>query len=110
MDGNEIELNCPEIRKRTPNSYSFVYKNNTKTKQNEQKKEQTEILFECNICLDTASNPVVTLCGHLFCWPCINSWLKQPKPNSQTCPVCKSGIKKSTLVPIYAKGRTEDPR
>ena len=26
-------------------------------------------LFECNICLDTASQPVVTLCGHLFCWP-----------------------------------------
>ena len=25
-----------------------------------------EGLFECNICLDMASEPVVTLCGHLF--------------------------------------------
>ena len=23
-------------------------------------------LFDCNICLDTASNPVITVCGHLY--------------------------------------------
>lgn len=22
--------------------------------------------FDCNICLDTVSSPVVTLCGHLY--------------------------------------------
>jgi hypothetical protein len=22
--------------------------------------------FECNVCLDTVSSPVVTLCGHLY--------------------------------------------
>jgi|TARA_B110000977_G_scaffold188631_1_gene257137 E3 ubiquitin-protein ligase RNF5 len=27
--------------------------------------------FECNICLELASDPVVTQCGHLYCWPCI---------------------------------------
>ncbi|CAH8279553.1 unnamed protein product [Arabidopsis lyrata] len=25
--------------------------------------------FDCNICLETAHDPVVTLCGHLYCWP-----------------------------------------
>ena len=34
-----------------------------------EKQEDQGTLFECNICLDTASQPVVTLCGHLFCWP-----------------------------------------
>ena len=27
--------------------------------------------FECNICLHQAEQPVVTPCGHLFCWPCL---------------------------------------
>ena len=24
--------------------------------------------FECNICLDDVREPIVTQCGHLFCW------------------------------------------
>ncbi|PRQ58719.1 putative transcription factor C2H2 family [Rosa chinensis] len=31
--------------------------------------------FDCNICSDFAHEPVVTLCGHLCCWPCIYKWL-----------------------------------
>ncbi len=27
--------------------------------------------FDCNICLELASDPVITLCGHLYCWPCL---------------------------------------
>ena len=32
-------------------------------------------VFLCNICLEQDNDPVVTLCGHLFCWPCIFQWL-----------------------------------
>ncbi|KAJ3275115.1 hypothetical protein HDV01_001254 [Terramyces sp. JEL0728] len=69
----------PELRPRKRAAYSYVYKAGkpetvaSETKQAQEKeKEKTEeeILFECNICLDTASNPVVTMCGHLYCWPC----------------------------------------
>ena len=28
--------------------------------------DETEGLYECNICLDTAKDPVVSMCGHLF--------------------------------------------
>ena len=27
--------------------------------------------FSCNICYELASSPVVTLCGHLYCWRCV---------------------------------------
>lgn len=27
--------------------------------------------YECIICIEIAKEPVVTKCGHLYCWPCI---------------------------------------
>ena len=32
---------------------------------------QVRSAFQCNICLHSAKEPVVTLCGHLYCWPCL---------------------------------------
>ncbi|KAL6771564.1 hypothetical protein ACKKBG_A26890 [Auxenochlorella protothecoides x Auxenochlorella symbiontica] len=66
--------------------------------------------FSCNICYETAVNPVVTLCGHLYCWPCLYRWL-QVQRHSHTCPVCKAGVDESKVVPIYGRGREGvDPR
>lgn len=31
-----------------------------------EEKEKDERMFECNICLDTAKDAVVSMCGHLF--------------------------------------------
>ncbi|TPX39346.1 hypothetical protein SeMB42_g06370 [Synchytrium endobioticum] len=71
----------------------------------------SEGLFECHICMDTASNPVVTMCGHLFCWPCLHKWMISGNTSSGTCPVCKSLISKEKCIPIYAHGREmKDPR
>lgn len=64
--------------------------------------------FECNICLDSANEPVVTLCGHLYCWPCIYKWLhvqsNMNEPDQQNCPVCKANISHASLVPLYGRG------
>ncbi|KAJ9073445.1 hypothetical protein DSO57_1016494 [Entomophthora muscae] len=66
--------------------------------------------FSCNICFDTASNPVLTLCGHLFCWPCLHRWLVSQYRNP-LCPVCKAGCGKDKVIPVYGRGSEEkDPR
>jgi E3 ubiquitin-protein ligase RNF5 len=59
--------------------------------------------FECNICLDPAKEPVVTPCGHLFCWPCLYKWLHVHSVNSE-CPVCKGEVLEVNVTPIYGRG------
>lgn len=68
-------------------------------------------MFECNICLDTAKEAVVSMCGHLFCWPCLHQWL-ETRPTRQLCPVCKAAISREKVIPLYGRGSTkqEDPR
>ncbi|XP_062217478.1 E3 ubiquitin-protein ligase RMA1H1-like [Phragmites australis] len=67
--------------------------------------------FDCNICLDCAAEPVVTLCGHLYCWPCIYEWLRPDADAADTrssarrqCPVCKAAVSPNALVPLYGRG------
>ncbi|KAI7837185.1 hypothetical protein COHA_008978 [Chlorella ohadii] len=71
--------------------------------------EAEETMFSCNICYELASEPVVTLCGHLYCWPCLYRWL-QVQSHCRTCPVCKAGVEKDKVIPIYGRGGNEDPR
>ncbi|XP_059636638.1 uncharacterized protein LOC132278770 [Cornus florida] len=66
--------------------------------------------FECNICFDLAQDPIVTLCGHLYCWPCLYKWLHLHS-HSRECPVCKALIEEEKLVPLYGRGKNStDPR
>ncbi|CAD5319325.1 unnamed protein product [Arabidopsis thaliana] len=66
--------------------------------------------FECNICFELAQDPIVTLCGHLFCWPCLYRWLHHHS-HSQECPVCKAVVQDDKLVPLYGRGKNQtDPR
>ncbi|GAU27602.1 hypothetical protein TSUD_271430 [Trifolium subterraneum] len=70
--------------------------------------------FDCNICLDCVQDPVVTFCGHLYCWPCIYKWLhvqssitsENEEKQKPKCPVCKSELSQSSLVPLYGRGQS----
>lgn len=74
-------------------------------------KQDNNANFECNICLDVAKDAVISLCGHLFCWPCLHRWL-ETRPARPVCPVCKAGIDKDKVIPIYGRDNPNqtDPR
>ncbi|KAI5439055.1 hypothetical protein KIW84_024702 [Lathyrus oleraceus] len=56
------------------------------------------------------ADPVITLCGHLFFWPCLYKWLHH-RSHPQECPVCKGVVGEEKLVPLFGKGRSvTDPR
>ncbi|KAF4397724.1 hypothetical protein G4B88_027593 [Cannabis sativa] len=59
--------------------------------------------FDCNICLEIAMEPILTCCGHLFCWPCFYH-LPYEHGNVKECPVCAGEVVESALVPIYGNG------
>ncbi|KAJ6333542.1 hypothetical protein OIU77_009419 [Salix suchowensis] len=72
--------------------------------------ESSSGCFDCNICFDFAHEPVVTLCGHLYCWPCIYKWLHVQSASLASdehpqCPVCKADISHTAMVPLYGRGQ-----
>ncbi|KAH7426643.1 hypothetical protein KP509_10G009800 [Ceratopteris richardii] len=62
--------------------------------------------FLCNICDDVCCDPVVTMCGHLFCWPCLyHTCTSVPRAEEASpCPVCHQDVR-DRILPIYGCGR-----
>jgi len=101
---NEDGLKPPESSDDDPKK-SLAKKGSDTTDETEE-----NVFFSCNICYELASEPVVTVCGHLYCWPCIYRWLKV-QSQCRTCPVCKAGVERDKVIPIYGRGgSTVDPR
>ncbi|XP_061358576.1 uncharacterized protein LOC133302771 [Gastrolobium bilobum] len=56
--------------------------------------------YDCNICFKKAIDPVLTCCGHLFCWPCFYQ-LPYAYSKAKECPVCNGEVTPTGIVPIY---------
>ncbi|KAM3379138.1 hypothetical protein P3S68_011551 [Capsicum galapagoense] len=59
--------------------------------------------FDCNICLDMAKEPILTCCGHLYCWACFYQ-LPYVDSTTKECPVCKGEVMDMNITPIYGNG------
>ncbi|CAN6283755.1 unnamed protein product [Urochloa humidicola] len=73
------------------------------TREPDDKASRSAANFECNVCFDMAAEPVVTKCGHLFCWECLYQWL-HVHSNHRECPVCKGQVAADAIIPIYGRG------
>lgn len=62
--------------------------------------------FDCNICLEMARDPILTCCGHLFCWSCFYQ-LSYVDSSAKECPVCKGEVTDSSITPIYGNGKNQ---
>ncbi|KAM0671767.1 hypothetical protein CWI42_121020 [Ordospora colligata] len=68
-------------------------------KQPEQQYEADK--YACSICYMSPDEPVVTLCGHLYCWGCIHAW-SQSVGGCRFCPVCRSKMEIEELIPVLS--------
>ena len=60
--------------------------------------EQLTNLLSCPVCLDAPMTEMsVTLCGHLFCGPCIAKVIEVHK----LCPTCKAKLKKNSAHRVF---------
>ena len=100
------------------------------TESNDEGKASHDARFSCNICLEPVQSPVATLCGHLYCWPCLYRWLEPGLTSEEmtrylgqstlqtqirgdaidrtkrVCPVCKAPCGLERIVPIYIRSDT----
>lgn len=57
--------------------------------------------YMCNICYLSPEEPVVTQCGHLFCWGCIYTWLQSTR-GCRFCPTCRARMGIDDVIPVLA--------
>ncbi|CAD8213087.1 unnamed protein product [Paramecium octaurelia] len=64
--------------------------------------------FQCKICLDLATEPVITPCGHLYCWQCIYTWAQ--KKNPLLCPYCSNVFELDKVTTIFTGDSQESKK
>lgn len=64
-----------------------------------------DMAFVCNICLEGVKDkdPVVTQCGHLYCWPCLYRWLNTRHVSAPCVLADRTSLKQNLthLYPVY---------
>ena len=64
----------------------------------------------CPLCMDQVTHPAAPLCGHVFCWGCIHTWINTHSNNHShssssssdiKCPVCRCLFKREAVRPLF---------
>ncbi|KAL5560840.1 hypothetical protein UlMin_037051 [Ulmus minor] len=76
---------------------------NKKKKHVNPNRNGNEGFFDCRICFNMPIQPVLTSCGHMFCWTCFFH-LPYAYSTAKECPVCTGEVTDMSIVPIYGNG------
>jgi len=139
-EGSYEVITCSELDRETleaqDEAADDVASTATTTSATAEIENEQDCRFNCNICLDPVTEPVVTRCGHMYCWPCLYRWLEPGiqdrelacltadraggdggvsnvgvrtayNGSRRVCPVCKAQCSVSTVVPIYVRALPE---
>ncbi|XP_008797114.1 probable E3 ubiquitin-protein ligase bre1 isoform X2 [Phoenix dactylifera] len=89
--------NTLEDRFRNPNAWK-----SSKASSSRYMSDSIEVKLRCAICMDTMKEETSTICGHVFCKPCITDAIRVQK----RCPTCREKLSISNIHRIYLPGAT----
>ena len=55
------------------------------------------VINDCKICYDERIEPAATICGHLFCWKCIQKYAQI----KNECPICRTKIHPKDIFRLF---------
>lgn len=105
VDGNLIDEILLELEDRDWKSEELDDEEDEHTKAQEECPEGVAVgpMYEelgsrrCTLCLGPRREQTSLECGHVFCWKCVVSWVKE-KPE---CPLCRRAVLVAQLLPLY---------